>query len=87
MTGILAGVFGPVGLGIRFASSVRRTLAGIVIAVLWVIAVSVVLAALSVIFQTALYHFAVDGQVPSDYFGQDVMQTAFRQKTSGGGHW
>jgi len=61
--------------------------AGVVIAVLWVIAVSVVLAALSVIFQTALYHFAVDGQVPSDYFGQDVMQTAFRQKTSGGGHW
>jgi len=54
--------------------------AGIVVAVVWTIAVSVVIAALSVIFQTALYHFAVEGQVPSGYFGQSMMQSAFRKK-------
>ena len=61
--------------------------AGLIVGVVWIIAVSVVLAALSVIFQTALYHFAVDGQVPSSYFSQDVMQSAFHQKGSRGGNW
>ena len=60
--------------------------AGLVVAVVWIIAVSVVLAALSVIFQTALYHFAVDGQVPSAYFDTSVMESAFRPKRSGGGN-
>jgi len=54
--------------------------AGIVVAVVWIIAVSVVIAALSVIFQTALYHFAVDGQIPSGYFDKSMMRSAFRQK-------
>ncbi len=35
---------------------------------LWILAVIVVMSALSGIFQTALYHFAVDGQAPSGYF-------------------
>jgi len=52
----------------------------IVAAVLWLILVSVVIAALSVIFQTALYHYAIDGQVPSGYFSDDVMRSAFAHK-------
>lgn len=60
---------------------------GIIVAIVWIIAVSVVLAALSVIFQTALYHFAVDGQVPAGYFGNDVMRQAFRQKRGGSSSW
>jgi len=56
------------------------TIAAIVIAVLWLILVSVVIAALSVIFQTALYHFAVDGHVPNGYFSDDVMRSAFGPK-------
>lgn len=53
---------------------------GIILAVLWIILVSVVIAALSVIFQTALYHFAVDGSVPSGYFSSDVLRGAFGPK-------
>lgn len=48
--------------------------------VLWGIAAAVVLAALSAVYQTALYHFAVDGQVPSGYFDAGVMQSAFGVK-------
>lgn len=57
----------------------------IVLAVLWMILVAVVLAALSGIFQTALYHFAVDGQVPSDYFSSDALSAAFAPKQARGG--
>ena len=44
---------------------------------LWVLAVVVVMAALSGVFQTALYHFAVDGGAPSGYFDDDLMAEAF----------
>ena len=54
--------------------------AGILIGVLWMIAVAVVLSAMSVVFQTALYHFAVDGEVPSAYFSNEVMASAFAAK-------
>lgn len=47
------------------------------LAVLWGIAVAVVIAAMSAVYQTALYRFAVDGQVASDYFDAGVMQSAF----------
>ncbi len=49
----------------------------IVIAVLWLIAVAVVIAALSGIFQTALYHYAVSGEVPGQYFPPQAFNDAF----------
>ena len=58
----------------------------ILVAVVWIIAVAVVMAALSVIFQTALYHFAVDGAVPSGYFDDSTLRTAFRPK-GGAKNW
>ena len=70
------------GVGAGGATAAVAIVAG----VLWVIAVSVVLAALSVIFQTALYHFAVDGSVPTGYFNESIMQSAFRQKR-GDSNW
>ena len=59
---------------------------GIVVAIVWVILVAVVMAALSGIFQTALYHFATDGSVPSTYFSNEAMSAAFapKQRRSGG---
>lgn len=48
--------------------------------VLWVIIVMPVMAALTGIYQTALYHFAVSGHVPSGYFDNTVMQSAFRTR-------
>jgi hypothetical protein len=52
------------------------TIAAIVVAVAWLILVAVTIAALSVIFQTALYHYAVTGEVPGG-FSADVMRSAF----------
>ena len=48
--------------------------------VLWGIIVMVVMAALTGIYQTALYHFAVSGHVPSGYFDNTVMQSAFQTR-------
>lgn len=48
--------------------------------VLWGIAAAVVLAALSAVYQTALYHFAVDGRAPSGYFDNSVMESAFQTR-------
>jgi hypothetical protein len=47
------------------------------------IGVAVVLSAMSVVFQTALYHFAVDGAVPSSYFSNETMASAFASKRGG----
>ena len=54
--------------------------AAIGVGVLWGIIIVVVMAALSAIYQTALYHFAVAGHVPSSYFDNAVMQSAFRTR-------
>lgn len=62
------------------AVSGGAVIAAIVIAGLWMIGVAVVLSAMSVVFQTALYHFAVDGSVPSGYFSNDTMRSAFATK-------
>lgn len=53
--------------------------AAIVLAVLWIIGVTVVLAALSGIFQTALYHFATDGHIPAEFDGA-ALSAAFAPK-------
>ncbi len=47
---------------------------------LWILLVIVVMAALSGIFQTALYHFAVSGQSPSGFFDEGAMADAFGPK-------
>ncbi len=47
---------------------------------LWILAVVVVMSALSGVFQTALYHFAVDGHCPTGYFDDGIMTEAFRPK-------
>ena len=48
--------------------------------VLWGIIVMVVMAALTGIYQTALYHFAVSGHVPSGYFDSTLLQSAFQTR-------
>lgn len=53
---------------------------GVFVGVAWVILVAVVIAALSVIFQTALYHFAIDGSTPAGGFSQTTMAAAFAPK-------
>ena len=52
------------------------------IAVVWIAIVSVVISALSGIYRTALYRYAVDGQAPRAFAGTDL-STAFQQKHRG----
>lgn len=62
------------GAGLAAGGAVSFAFIGL--AVLWGIAVAVVIAAMSAVYQTALYHFAVDGRV-SSYFDAGVMESAF----------
>ncbi len=67
---IVAGVlFGGSAIGV-----------GIVLGGLWLIGVAVVLSAMSLIFQTALYHFALDGKAPEGYFSGSTLTAAFAPK-------
>ena len=54
--------------------------AGIAVGVVWIVLVAVVIAALGVVFQTALYHFAIDGSLPAGSFSQTTMVAAFAPK-------
>ena len=73
IVGYLAFVPGVALIALAIASS-NATFTGwstgwsLILGLLWILAVIVVMSALSGIFQTALYYFAVDGQAPSGYF-------------------
>jgi hypothetical protein len=54
----------------------------VAIAVVWIAVVSVVISALSGIYRTALYRYAVDGQAPGAFAGTDL-STAFERKHRG----
>jgi hypothetical protein len=69
-------------LGVVTGSGIALAVA-ILVGVLWLVAVSVVLAALNAIFQTALYHYAANGQSLGP-FGQGTLSSAFRAKASRG---
>ena len=81
--GLLGFLAGLPGVLIAFVgASVGGAIAGVAIlaAVIWIIGAVAAVAAMSVIFQTALYHFAVDGKVPSGYFSDAAMRSAFAPK-------
>lgn len=65
------------GLGI--AAGGALAVVGISVAVAWVLLVVVVIAALSVIFQTALYRYARDGQADS-HFGEGTLRGSFAHR-------
>ncbi len=65
-------------LGIGVGGAAGLPLIGL--GVLWMVLVAVVMSALSGIFQTALYHFAVDGEAPSGYFDSQILTDAFQKR-------
>ena len=69
-------------LGVAAGSGIALGVA-ILVGVVWIVAVSGVLAALNAIFQTALFHYAANGQALGP-FGQGALSTAFRPKQSRG---
>ncbi|MEX0663797.1 MAG: DUF6159 family protein [Acidimicrobiia bacterium] len=73
------------GLGIASGSTVVAIALGIP-AVAWLVAVMVVISAMSGIFRTALYRFAVDGTAPPAFADADL-GNAFGEKRQRGGGW
>ncbi|MBA0045073.1 DUF6159 family protein [Mycobacteroides sp. LB1] len=76
--GLFTGLLTLPGVGLIYlgvitnVASAMGVLAGI--GVLWILAASIIGAALTGIFQTALYRFTVDGQVPGPFAGVDLRQ-------------
>lgn len=72
----------PGGVVIFLGISAGGTIAAValLLGVIWIIVAAASVAALSAIYQTALYHFAVAGSVPSGYFDANAMQMAFRRR-------
>jgi hypothetical protein len=62
---------------VGFAAGTIGAGIGIAIAVVWLLAVTLVMASLSSIFQTALYLYAAEHQVPTGYFDQGQISQAF----------
>lgn len=56
----------------------------VIVAVLWVVVVAVVIATLSGIFQTALYHYATEGSVPGGFYRDGVFAGAFAPRRDRG---
>jgi hypothetical protein len=69
-----------IALGIAAGGAIA--VLAVVVGVVWMIAASVVIAALSGIFQTALYRYAADGGVGSE-FSESDMSAAFAPRRSG----
>jgi len=69
--------FGLVGIAAVSSGSEAVAAAGLAIAVVGILTVTVVLSALNAIFQTALYHYASSGSVPGGYFNDDNFAHAF----------
>lgn len=81
LLGFVASLPGLVLVGLAIATG--SLAAGIpigAIGVLWVLAVSVVVSAMTGIYKTALYRFAVDGQAPAGFAESDLADAFARRK-------
>lgn len=79
LLGVLAGI--PVVVLLAFTGVGALIGIGVAVFVVWLAAVMVVVSALSVIFQTALYRYAATGEVGGG-FTSDQIQQAFRPRRS-----
>ena len=68
-----------IGAVLGFSGVPALAVLGIVVAVIWVAVLTVVLTALSAVFQTALYLYAVTGVLPSGFQGAQIKQV-FKQR-------
>ncbi len=69
--------FGLIAVGAVASGTEAIAAAGLAVAVLGIVGVSVILSALNAIFQTALYHYASSGAVPGGYFNDQNFAHAF----------
>jgi hypothetical protein len=83
--GLLAAIPALVVMGLLAATGVGVLIgAGVAVGFVWMLGVSVVMSALSAVFQTALYRYASTGEVPHQ-FDQGQIESAFRPRRDNGG--
>lgn len=86
VVGFVAGLPALLVIGIGGATqSVPVVVVAVAIGVAWLLVVSAVMAALSGIYRTALYRYAVDRQVPAPYAGTDLHHAFAPRKSRGFG--
>ena len=68
------------GVAVVALGAANGLLVLIAVGVLWLAVVAIVMATLSGIYQTALYHYATDGTVPGTYYSEQSFAEAFRNK-------
>ena len=78
--GLIGFVAALPGVALLFAGVGNETLVFVAVGVLWLAGVAIVMSTLSVIYQTALYHYAADGTVPGGFFTDQSFREAFRDK-------
>ena len=78
--GLIGFVAAIPGVAAIFLGGQSGSLVVVIAGILWLAAVAIVMATLSGIYQTALYHFASTGSVPGNYFETQTMRDAFRSK-------
>ncbi len=77
LLGFLAVIPGVVVLAVLAVTGIDALIVlGVIIAVVWIVATSAVIAALSGIFQAALYLYAINGEVPTG-FSQEALAGSF----------
>jgi len=82
LVALVASMVGVVPCVLLIALGGPAAVVGVVLAVGWIIAVQLVAATLTGIFQTALYRFATTGSAPG--FDDEQLRRAFRPRRSGG---
>jgi hypothetical protein len=83
IVGFLATLPGVLVIGIGAALGTFGLVVFGAIGVVWIVVAATVMAALSGIYRTALFHYASTGQVPGDFAGVDF-QATFRPRTDRG---
>ena len=73
----IAAVLPAILVAVLFAATgvVALAIVGIAAAVVWILVASVAIAALTAIYQAALYEYAVEGQVPTAFAGAGIEQS------------
>lgn len=83
LLGFLAAMLAAPLIALGAAAGGTGAVLGIGLGVLWVALVAVVISALTAVFQTALYRYAVEGEVPSE-FEPAALRAAFAPRGGGG---
>ncbi len=78
--GLIGFVIAIPGLAAVVSGVANELLVAVMLGILWLAGVAIVMSALAVIYQTALYHYAAAGSVPGGYFDNRSLAESFRTR-------